>query len=265
VSRPGTCLSLVILTEDSGKDARATTEALVRAMLGLVVPGYGRHRVELLPSEPSEEEAMRGNVWKADGKNPRDYERRVRLLKYIARKLCLASTFVVFHVDGDRTWAERDTSENLAKFERLVRTLLPQVADRGRASARRTRRTREADMEPPAPALRVDHLLLFTPFRSVEAWLYQNIQRAIEICRREHGGRHVESLAAWEEKRGDLDELPRPEQEVCLEKGYNLELASRGFPAGTVYDVQKSFAESVDRMRQCTELKAALERTLDAG
>ncbi|AUX43751.1 hypothetical protein SOCE26_052060 [Sorangium cellulosum] len=258
-------VSIVILTEDSGADGRATVEALVGRMLELVAPGYGRHRVDFLPSEPREEEAMRGNVWKTDGRNPVDHERRVRLLRYIARKLLLPDTFVVFHIDGDRPWSERSTSENLAKFDRRVLTVLPQVVERGHANAPRTRRKGKGGDEPPAPVLQLGHLLLVCPFRSIEAWLYQNVRRASEICRREHAGRHVGDIEAWEGKREELDELPAPDDVLCLKKAYNLELASHGFPTQLAYDARKSFAESVDRLSQCGALRAALERTRGWG
>jgi hypothetical protein len=103
---------------------------------------------------------------------------------------------------------------------------------------------------------------LLCPFRSIEAWLYQNVDRAMLICRRQHRGDHVHALAAWKANRGDLDELPRPEHEVCLRKEHNLELASHGFPAAVVYDLGKSFTQSVDRMKQCAALGSALVRTV---
>jgi hypothetical protein len=252
-------LSIVILTEDSGKDGRATVEALARQMLKLVVAGFGSHRVHYVPRDPREEEAMRGNIWKTDGKNPQDHERRVRLLRYLVRNLSLPETFVLFHIDGDRTWSERHTSENTAKFERLVRNALPQVADRGRANVARTKARIQASADP--PLLHLDRLLLICPFRSIEAWLYQNLRAAVDICRREHRGAHVAELQAWETRRGELDELPAPEQAVCLGKKFNLELATRGFPATEAYDVKKSFAESVDRLRGCGALASVLELT----
>jgi len=250
--------SIVILTEDSGKDGRATVEALAWRMLHLVVPGFGSHRVHFVPRDVREEEAMRGNVWKTSG-NPQEHERRVRLLRYIARKLSLADTFVLFHIDGDRTWGERHTSENTAKFERLVRNALPQVADRGRANGPRTKVRAQTNADP--PPLHLEHLLLICPFRSIEAWLYQNLRAAIDICGREHRGAHVIELQAWEGQRGEFDELPAPEEVVCLRKTSNLELAERGFPAREVYEVKKSFAESVDRLRACGALSRALELT----
>ena len=252
------CLSIVILTEDSGQDGRPTVEALVRRMLDLVVPGYGSHRVDYVPREPREEEAMRGNVWKTDGKNPQEHERRVRLLRYIARKLSLADTFVLFHIDGDRTWSERHKSENTAKFERLVREALPRVADRGRANGRRGREQTQVSVPPP---LHVERLLLVCPFRSIEAWLYQNVCCAIDICRREHQGRHVAELEQWQDRRKELDELPAPEKTVCLAKAHNRELATREFPARDAYEVRKSFAETVDRLQRCAALSQTLART----
>jgi hypothetical protein len=253
-------LSIVILTEDSGKDGRPTVEALARRMLHLVSPGYGSHRVSFVPRDPPEEEAMRGNVWKTDGKNPQEHERRVRLRRYIARKLSLPDTFVLFHIDGDRTWSERHTSENVAKFERLIRGALPQVADRGRANNPRTKPGARAETDPP-PAMHLENLILICPFRSIEAWLYQNVRVAIDVCDREHRRDHVTELEAWEGRRDQLDELAAPEQTVCLGKLFNLELASRAFPAAEAYQVKKSFAESVDRLYGCAALVRALELT----
>lgn len=253
-------LSIVILTEDSGEDGRATVEALVRRMLHLVTPGYGDHHIDFIPREPREEEAMRGNVWKTDGKNPQEYERRVRLLRYIARRLSQQNTFVLFHIDGDRIWSERHTSENVAKFERLIRNALPQVFGRGRVHNSRTKAGAQANADP-LPVLHMEHLILLCPFRSIEAWLYQNLRVAIDICRREHNEAHVIEIEAWEERRADLDELPAPEEELCLGKTFNLELATSGFPASKANDVKKSFAESVDRLVRCDALVRALEDT----
>lgn len=213
------CLSIVLLTEDSAQDARATVEAVVRKMLGLIVPGYGSHRIDFVPREPFEEEAMRGNVWKTDGKNPMERDRKVRLLRYIARVLSRVNV------------------------------------------ARARPRAPTAASPPPPPPLHLERLLLICPFRSIEAWLYQNVRTGIDICRREHQGQHIAELQRWEGRREELDELPAPEKEVCLEKRFNRELATTGFPAREAYEVKKSFAESVDRLTGCDALVRALERT----
>lgn len=252
-------LSIVILTEDSGKDGRATVEALARRMLDLVVPDFQSHRIQFVPRDPAEEEAMRGNIWKTDGKNPMEHERRVRLRRYIVRRLSLQNSFVLFHIDGDRPWSERHTSENAEKFQKF-RVTLPQVADRGRANNPRPRVDGTAHNES-RPELHLENLILICPYRSIEAWLYQNLRVALDICNREHKGAHHAKLQVWEAQRAELDELPAPEKALCLEKAFNLELAARGFPAREAYDVKKSFADTVDRLRSCDALVRALEFT----
>lgn len=252
-------LSIVILTEDSGKDGRATVERLARRMLDLVVPDFQSHRIRFVPRDPPEEEAMRGNIWKTDGKNPVEHARRVRLRRYIVRWLSLPNSFVLFHIDGDRPWRERHTSENVEKFQKF-RVTLPQVADRGRANNPRPRVGGAARNES-VPELHLENLILICPFRSIEAWLYQNVRVALDICNREHKGAHLAKLQLWEEQRTELDELLAPEEALCLGKMFNLELATRGFPAREAYDVKKSFADSVDRLRGCAAFVRALELT----
>lgn len=141
------CLSIVILTED--RHGHATIEALARRMFDLVVPGFGRDRVDFLPREPRDEEAMPGNAWKTDGKNPVEHQKKIRLLRYMARKLSEPDTFVLFHIDGDRPWSERDTSENTAKFAQLVQISLPQVVDVARVNVSRGRQRAQTNTAPP--------------------------------------------------------------------------------------------------------------------
>jgi len=47
------------------------------------------------------------------------------------------------------------------------------------------------------------------------------------------------------DQRAELDELLAPEKALCLGKAFNLELATRGFPAREAYEVKKSFADTV--------------------
>ena len=103
------------------------------------------------------------------------------------------------------------------------------------------------------------------PFRSIEAWLYQNLSTAIDICRREHGGRHVSDLQGWQDRRGEIDELPAPEKAVCLGKVFNLELATRGYPAREAYEVKKIVCRERGSPLGCSALRRALERTRAEG
>lgn len=252
---------IVVLTEDTNKDARVTVEALVRRMLPLVVPNCRIHDcVTFLPTDPREQEAMHGEAWKSDKQIHR--EARVRLQRYIARRLCEPQTFVVFHVDGDKPWQERHESDNKRKFDAFI-VLVAQSADAGQRNVQRARQRPSTESNTlPVPDL--DNLIRLMPFYTLEAWLYQNIQGIVDICRRQHDGKHVDAACAWEAVRHELDELVKPAEYFrdCVAKMHNHELATSGFPTQKAYDVRKSFFESVERMKACAKLVAALESTV---
>ena len=52
-------VSIVIFTEDTSADGRATIEALVRRMLRLMIPDCRLDRVAFLPDDPREREQIR--------------------------------------------------------------------------------------------------------------------------------------------------------------------------------------------------------------
>ncbi len=253
---------IVVLTEDTSKDARATIEALVRKMLPLVVPNSRVHDlVAFLSTDQPDHAGMHRCIWK--GSDPRDHAARVRLYKYIARRLCEVQTFVLFHVDGDTPWENRAQSENVQYLEKFV-ILIEQAAGVGQSNVQRSRRSALVDTIT-TPKLDFDRFIPVVPFYTLEAWLYQNLERLIDICSREHDGGHVESLRSWESARMEIDEIIKPSEHFCVKKNtHNLELASQGFPAQKAYDVRKSFFDSVERMRKCQKLVDALAATVDA-
>ena len=73
--------SLLIITEDSGAEGHATIVAVVKRMLQLI---------------------------------------RATALRTIATKLGRKDGFVLFHIDGDQTWTERRSSENVELFRKRV-------------------------------------------------------------------------------------------------------------------------------------------------
>jgi hypothetical protein len=252
---------IVVLTEDTSKDARATVEALVRKMLPLVVSNCrGHDHVSFLPTEQRDHAGMHRCIWK--GNDPRDHAARVLLYKYIARRLCESQTFVLFHVDGDTSWENREQSENVQKLTKFV-ILIEQAAGLGQRNVQRSRHRAVPDAITP-PKLDFDGFIPIVPFYTLESWLYQNLQCALDICRREHDGAHVESLRAWESVRHDLDETIKPSEQFCVKKLHNLELAARSYPAETAYEIKKSFFESIERMKACQKLVSALAATIDA-
>lgn len=256
-------VSIAVFTEDTSPNARETIETLVRRMLRLAAPGCRADRVAFLPDDAKEREQVRrfgGTVWKTDGKSPQEREKRMELLRWVARQLALTNTFVAFHIDADVPFSTRETSENRTKFEARFLIDLRHMSQAPRASVTRARRRLDASDAPATVLVRLDHLILLCPHPSIESWTYQNVKKALEICRREHHGHDLDELRKWEANRDTLDETERVHKQVCLGKTHNLELAKEGFPAREVYDVEKSFFESVERIKSCGDLGRALMR-----
>lgn len=118
------CLSILLLTEDSGCDSHETLRALVKKMLLLVDPACQTQpqRLELCPQPEHAARAMHANIWKS--RSPRDRFKLVDLRETIATKLLEEDGFVFFHFDGDRPWGERTESEwarDRARLDEVVR------------------------------------------------------------------------------------------------------------------------------------------------
>lgn len=111
-------LSVLLLTEDGGSQADEVLRSLVVKLLGCIEPGAvtREHARAWEPASPEAREVARANSWK----NPRRRD-LVSFRQYIASKLQRERGFVLFHVDGDRPYRERATSENTRKFETMIR------------------------------------------------------------------------------------------------------------------------------------------------
>jgi hypothetical protein len=240
----------MVLTEDSGASAHDTVHALVKEMLKLLVPEVQTHRVDFKPLEDeSARRAMQANKWKS--RNRLD-ERDIRqLIRSIINELLKDESFVLYHIDGDCRWSERESSENIREFkdrmlphiEAGVRTRLPKLDD-VRALEEHMRRFR-----------------LLVPFFSIEAWLYQNTAEATRLCAAEGCGECQLKLAAWKQDRASLDEVPHPKRELCFQARHNAHLATTSFPAREVFEAQTSFAHAVEHLLECDALTSALQRT----
>lgn len=250
---PGPRLRFVLLTEDTGRDADAVLRAVFRSVLRLLEPDLDSRAVSLAPPE-EEAKAVRAVVrpdaWRGRGPGTRD--RFILLARYIATKLRLADTFVVFHFDGDRAWGRSGTSSNTADFDRIVSNGVRHAF--GAIG-------REGDLE-----ACMSRLLRVVPFYSMEAWLYQNTTAAADICRESPcGGAHVAQYEAWAAERGALDEVEQikdREDLQCLKDQHNARLA-KGFPYEAVYAANKSFTATVDLMLASPVLMESLASLRD--
>jgi hypothetical protein len=250
---------ILVLTEDSGKQAQATLQRLLKEALKLVVEGVDLNPARILLEPLAENErarqAVRANAWET---RPPTRETNL-LLGLIAAHLLQPASFVVFHFDTDRVWAERHQSARPGKFEDIIRDGVRQIL-RGEAPLPVPHRSRPAlTGEQIEEAL--GRLLILSPCYSIESWLYQATKEVRAYCQSRHEHEeHMRLIDSWSADRRLLDDVSRPKQEAldCVADRHNEELA-KAFPAEDVWLAERSFHESVERLRACPGLLAALD------
>jgi hypothetical protein len=245
---------ILVLTEDSGSQAQPVIQKLLKEALKIVVAGVdlnpARVRVEPLPENERALHAVRANNWK---EQPPARE-TILLLGLIAARLMEPAGFVVFHFDTDRAWSERHDSEHRRKFELIIRDGVRRIL-RGEAPlpvSQRTRPTLTAGQIETA----LGRLLVLSPCYSIESWLYQATRELLVYCQEKHDSEeHVQLIETWSADRRRLDDVWRPKHEAlpCVGDRHNEELA-RSFPAEEVWLAERSFYESVERLRACSSL-----------
>jgi hypothetical protein len=241
--------SLLVITEDSGADGHATILAVVKRMLRLVVPDYQTHLLGFEPKDPQAQAALQGTGWKNKSKDPKAQFDRTMALRTIATKLGRKDGFVLFHIDGDRTWSERKSSENVELFKErvieIVRTILIHLLPCSVQDAE----------------LKLRRLLPVIPFYSIESWLFQHTDVAIGLLSDRYHGRDVAKFELWASDRTALDDVKKPKEEVCFSDVHNLDCAGPGYPAQAVFDADSSYAACVRSLQACTELRVLLDAT----
>ncbi len=242
---------VLVLSEDDARDAVPTVQALLRHMMRQVEPEANLDRVALDPLPDSlASTVVAGNVWKsAKGTANAGI---VDLVQRLARHLVLADGFVVHHVDGDRVWAERATSENVAKYQAVI---VRRVREQVRVWTAKQKRGVEVDA-------RMGRLLVLMPFWCIEAWLFQN---GVEARRRCPDPMHEcrPRLDAWSAAPDLLDEEQTTKERLCFKSRHNLALASDAFPAESVAAIGKSYAAAIEALRACAPLVEALRRATE--
>lgn len=254
---PASRLSVLVLTEDRSEQAHDTIEALTRKIFRQLDPACDLRptKVRFDPATDDARAVARANNWKS----PTQRE-LVAFRQYIATQLIREHGFVVFHVDGDRVYAQISTSENVRKFDNLVRRPVRNILE-GPPPKRRERQP------PPQPRVSVDErlskLFLLAPFYSIESWLYQNVATATRLCRQNVAcrGKCVAQLMEWEADRGALDEVDKPKTRLCFRDRHNAELAGAGFPIAAVIAARKSLHDVLASMSKCAALTQALAQT----
>lgn len=243
--------SFLVLGEDSAGDAHATLVTLARKILRVVDPYYDEQHVRFEPPQDATvRAALRGNLWKS--KEPRDYPKRRELIGYIATKLLEGErAFVLYHVDGDRKWAERESGENVRKFHEFIETDVRQFIDHRLQKSGRA-----------AGEVSLSQLVLMVPFYSIEAWLFQNVHAGRRLCKENERcrGQHIERFDAWEKDRTLLDDVVKPKEAVCFRSNHNHTLA-KGLDVDAVYYAERSLHATVEAMMASEPLSRGLAAT----
>lgn len=240
--------SLLILTEDSGRDGHETIVHVVKRMLKLIEPSLRTNRLGIEPRDDAAQRCVNGTRWKSvDPKFKADF---TVVLRSIATKLGREDGFVFFHIDGDRTWKRRSSNENEGKFQKLV-------VEKIRALLRQ----KDPAARPETIEDKLGRLHLLMPFYSIESWLYQNTDVAIRVAREKYRSRDVETFERWKQDRTLLDDVEKPKEVVCLASFHNLTLAETGYPAQEVADAQRSYSTCIAALEKSEALRAFLRRT----
>lgn len=242
MNEPSRRLSILLLTEDSGKHGFDTIKALLEKMLFLVDPAHDPSRVRYDPATTEARAGMHFNAWKS--RKPRDQRKRVDLIKALATAVSRDDFFVIVHLDGDGTYSQSNCGAICANYDEFRELVMPGV---------RHYLTQQSE--------RLQRLLVIVPFYSIEAWLYQNfgeIHRIFEEDPGSHDAKDRTLFSDWQHNRALLDEVHSPKDAFGLADKYNMRLAMNQFPAQQVFNVGKSYTNAVMTLRGCQDLVQVL-------
>jgi hypothetical protein len=237
-------VSVLLLTEDHGKDAHEVLCALAEKMLRRLEPYYDERKVGFKRPTDYTSDVMAGHAWKERRGHVKQTDlRQIILTKLLRRE---QEGFVFVHMDGDMPWAQsRDGAlhSHWDQFERLILTGV------------------RHGLKQLGEGAREERLCLVSPYYHIEAWLYQNTDALERIYERSYKGKSadLETLREWQGDPALLDEVINPKDKMAIGSRENLTLATAGFPAEKVYGIGKSFTHTVKRMQACSALRAALQ------
>lgn len=254
MNRADKVFSVLVLTEDSSRHAPATVEHITRRLFRHLDERCETHRINFEPPDNEAREMFTANAWV---EHRRD---RVRVHNYIAQKLHNDRGFVVHHVDADQTWTQYTKHGPRPQVTRLERLLLDPVRKILLATYR-DHDSAASDAERSARVeARITRFFRLIPCWEIEAWLYQNTERAKTFCKRRPGCRCDALLADWGADRTAPDEVEHVSDQLCFGKEHNAELA-HGLPVAEVHAAGKSLAAALDAMLGCDALLDAIQRT----
>ena len=231
-------LSILVLSEDNGSGGLRTIQnILTRTFYQLA--GNGRvPGIHYPPVSQALNDVCKPSAW-PDARRNRD----VRALRQtIGNHLRQKNGFCFFHVDGDTRWSERTESTHLSAFDRhIAQPVCTWLRDNNTPDLNRT----------------MSKLFLLMPHYSIEAWVYQNIERALEICHQRNFERDASRFRGWREARHAIDEVHQIKDNVSLAARFNADLSER-FPVNNALAAHTSFEAAYCVIAHHRRFRAAL-------
>jgi hypothetical protein len=199
-------LRILVMTEDSGSDGWTVATQVVGHALGHLGLRNAA-AVTFVRPEPGVLPAIRANAWKAKSTQKGQLD-RASLAAWLAKELTLSSNasrsdLVVWHIDLDRPFSKRDSSENRHCFDDfyagpLAHSLAPKPVPRIRGP--------RADLPQPTP-IRVAPLVPMMPAYAMEAWAYQNFDEVENLVKSKKVDPQTTEVPVWRQNRRLVDEV----------------------------------------------------------
>jgi hypothetical protein len=248
---------IYLIYEDKSKQMIEGWIALAKKIVRLVNPNCRTDLIDFSPVLNKELKwAAIPSNWMSS--NPKDYQKLIQFRRFLANLLLEENSFVFFHFDADCPYHDfYNENKNKNFYDKYLNGILPYIQ-----SIIYGHLSKQHEM---AQSHLIDNLIkkimTLIPSYSIEAWLYQNFRVIFQIFDRDFSNHSDRKLFEnWQKDPGQLDEIIQIKEKTALQDQYNSELATGSFPAQNIYDIGKSFHDSIQRIMDCKEFLLALEK-----
>jgi len=249
-------MNITLYSEDrnDSKNGLRSLKKITNKIILKINPESKTNHVNMLPLDESE--GVNGSVWKCtNSAELGDQKRRKELINHIATELKL-NKYVVFHVDGDTVWSQKNSAEVFEKKELFLRAVKDALTTSYKPKVKTPLSGNEADDT-------IKNLFFLIPFYSIESWAYANKDKLIEFLP-PRGNMSFDEKLVVDSPIQELDEISQIKDKTSIKDSANYELFNdSGWPRDELYNVQKSFYAVIEEMKQNSNLLADLQKTAD--
>ncbi len=231
-------MKVIIISEDSSKHSGSIVTNLFKKSLYLINPNVQIEEI-CFDESLNQHKVSNRNVWKSEQGDPL----RSQIGEYMQRltlELLSEDTFVVWHVDGDRSFGDRP-GENEDKFFPFINKYKTVTSPRdGRAVS-----------------IDISKIFLMMPYYSIESWLFPFVSKLPSSLGLDHSS--VAELSGISPE--EFDEIEKIKHKFSIYDSYNRELSEK-VTCEDLYDVDKSFTRFWDSLCESGKLNKSIARHL---